>query len=504
MAEGVLPLTTIGIIIVLAIGLSILVRRIGLNPVLGYIFTGFLLGPFFLGFLHPEDALVVGFGELGLFILLFYLGLELSLKDFLKAGSASLGLALIDMTLSAGFGFALMQLFGYSFLFSVIVGFMLFCTSTAVVAKFAIDKGILHDPPSQLAVAILILQDFLGILLLVLVTSISASGSALELGLTALAFAVAAFYVVHHLSRAADAWLTSKGFGHTEVTLYAIGIGLIVATLGNLLHLSTALGAYFAGFALAETRAGEKIKKDVNFMRDFFLVFFFVSFGTTLFYDHLKGDIVIPAAQTMGLLVVLALVLVVLSEIAHSLAAALFGPLFGLTRFDSSTTALLLLPLGEFVVIIATAAREVLPGNETGLVSTLAFLIIAISVIAFQPAYDRIAWHRKIFGALPELFQVRQAPKTELAAHTPLSRRLLKEFGSNFLIVACLAYATVLLYYELPRLGLPLLYARQSTAILVFLLFAVLPFFKGLEALYRLLEHAFKQVHEPLSATPRD
>src|SRR3989338_6195372 len=98
------------------------------------------------------------------------------------------------MTLSAGFGFALMQLFGYSFLFSVIVGFMLFCTSTAVVAKFAIDKGILHDPPSQLAVAILILQDFLGILLLVLVTSISASGSALELGLTALPFAVAAFY----------------------------------------------------------------------------------------------------------------------------------------------------------------------------------------------------------------------------------------------------------------------------------------------------------------------
>ena len=499
MAEGVLPLTTIGIIIVLAIGLSVLVRKLGFNPVLGYIISGFLLGPFLLNFLHPEDALVVGFGELGLFILLFYLGLELSLKDFLKAGSASLGLALIDMTLSAGFGFALMQLFGYSPVFSLIVGFMLFCTSTAVVAKFAIDKGILHQPPVQLAVAILILQDFLGILLLVLVTSISASGSALELSVTALAFAIAAFYVVHHLSRAVEAWLMSKGFGHTEVTMYAIGVGLIVATLGGLLHLSTAFGAYFAGFALAETRAGEKIKKDVNFMRDFFLVFFFVSFGTTLFYDHLANAIVFPGIQIMGLLMVLAFLLVVFSELAHSLAAALFGPLFGLRRFDSSTTALLLLPLGEFVVIIATAAREVLPANETGLVSTLAFLLIAISVIAFQPAYDRIDLHRKLFARLPVLFQVREAQRSELAPHTPMTRKLLKEFATNALIVACLAYATVLLYYELPRFGLPLLYARQSTAVILFLVFAALPFFKGLEALQKLMTHSYREVQEPLA-----
>ncbi len=500
MTEGVLPLTTIGIIIVLAIGLNILVRKIGLNPVLGYIVSGFLLGPFFLNFLHPEDALVVGFGELGLFILLFYLGLELSLKDFLKAGSASLGLALIDMLLSAGFGFLLMQVFGYSFLFSVIVGFMLFCTSTAVVAKFAIDKGILHQPPVQLAVAILILQDFLGILLLVLVTSISASGSALELSVTALAFAIASFYVVHHLSKAVESWLTSRGYGHTEVTLYAIGVGLVVATLGSVMGLSTALGAYFAGFALAETKAGEKIKKDVNFMRDFFLLFFFVSFGTTLFYDHIQDQIVIPGLDTVGLLVVLALLLVGLGLLAHSLVTALFGPLFGLSREDSSTTAILLLPLGEFVVIIATAARAVLVGKETGLVSTLAFLLIATSIIAFQPIYDRMDLHRKLFGKLPVLFQVRELRRSELPQHTPHSKRLLKEFGLNFLIVVCLAYATVLLYYELPRFGLPLLYARQSTAVILFLAFATVPFFKGLEALQKLLMHSHRQVYDPLRA----
>ena len=299
MAAEVLPLTIIGIIIIIAIALSILVKKLNLNPVLGFIIAGFLLGPFALGFLHPTDALVVGFGEIGLFILLFYLGLELSLKDFIAAGSAAFGLALIDMAALIGLGFAITYLMGFSLLFSIIVGFMLFSTSTAIVAKFAIDRGIIKQYPVRLAISILILQDFLGILLLVFVTSLSATGSTAYLALTALVFAVAAFFAVYQLSQAVENWLTKNGFGHVEMSLYALGIGMVVATLGSVLGLSTALGAYFAGFALAETRAGHKIKSDINFLRDFFLVFFFVSFGTTIFFSKAANAIVLPSPETL-------------------------------------------------------------------------------------------------------------------------------------------------------------------------------------------------------------
>src|SRR3989344_2351986 len=133
----VLPLTTIGIIIVIAIVVSIAFKKSGQNPALGYIIAGFLLGPFLLGFLHPTDELVLGFGEMGLFILLFYLGLESSLKEFLAAGTTSFFLAILDIIASVFIGFVIASIFGFSPLFALFIGLMLFCTSTAIVGKFA-------------------------------------------------------------------------------------------------------------------------------------------------------------------------------------------------------------------------------------------------------------------------------------------------------------------------------------------------------------------------------
>ncbi len=487
MSAELLPLLPIGIIIILAIALSIIVKKLGQNPVLGYIAAGFVLGPAVLGFLHPHEPLVLGFGEMGLFILLFYLGLELSLKDFLEAGQAALGLGLIDMVLSAGFGFLLMFFLGYSFLFAIIIGMMLFCTSTAVVAKFAIDRGKLHDPSTQLAVSILILQDFLGILLLVLATSMSSEGgNALGLAMTALVFAVAAFFAVHYLSRIVEKWLTENGFGHTEITLYALGVGLIVAMLGSFLQLSTALGAYFAGFALAETRSGSKIKNDVQFLRDFFLVFFFVAFGTSIFFDTSANALLIPEIGTLLFFLGIAAVLGIGALVAHSISCSIFGPLFGLARKDSSNTAILLLPLGEFVVILATAAAVVLPAGENTIIATIAFMLIAVTVIMFQPIYNGIALHQSIVQRLPKPFKLKEKTRTKIVRHTPHSIRLLKKIAINSFVVLCFAAVTVLFYKQLPDFGVPIPHSRLVTAALVFLFFAFVPIMRSLKALEEL------------------
>ena len=495
-----LPLTVVGIIILAAIFISILAKKAGLNPVLGYILAGFLLGPFFLGFLQPTDPLMAGFAEIGLFILLFYLGLELSLKSFLKAGAATLGLAFIDMIASTGLGFLIMFLFGFSPLFSIIVGFMLFSTSTAIIAKFAIDKKLLHFPPAQLAISILILQDFLGILLLVFITSASVAGSAgFGLTLVALVFAVSSFFAVHYLSARVGKWLINNGYGHTEVTLYALGVGLVVATLGVLLGLSSALGAYFAGFALAETPSGTKIKDDVNFMRDFFLVFFFVAFGTTIFFDAAAKAIILPPLNQLLLLGGVALLLVIAAFIAHLVSTGVFGPLFGLSRHDSSITAILLLPLGEFVVIIATVASKVLKGPESGFVSVIGFMLIAISVIIFQPLYDRIDFVRNLTSKLPEFFKIKK-PVTRLKPHVPYTISLLKTIALNAFILLSFAAMAVLLYEQLPRFGVPIIYSRELTTFIVFGFFAALPFFRMVKALKRLTAYVIKGVGASLKS----
>ncbi|MFA5125852.1 MAG: cation:proton antiporter [archaeon] len=490
----ILPLTSIGIIMVIAIVLSILVKKSGQNAVIGYIIAGFILGPMVLNFLNPHDPLVVGFGELGLFILLFYLGLEMSLKDFLKAGSTSIGLAIIDMIASTGIGFIIAYFSGFSLLFSIVLGMMAFSTSTAVVAKFALDKGIIQYNAAKLAISILILQDFLGIVILVFLTSFSSptANNALGLGIAAIVFAVSAFFAVSKFSRIVEDWLTNNGFGHTEVTLFALGIGLIVATLGTILGLSMALGAYFAGFALAETKSGDKIKKDVGFLRDFMLVFFFVAFGTTLFFNNTTNTVQIPEINVLFFLLTVAGLIALGALLMHSTVTHLFGAKFGLSREDSTLMSIMLLPLGEFVIIIATSALPALSGTESTLLSPIAFMLILITVIIFQPLYDLRKLHEKIFGMLPSLF----APvpqKTIVQEHTPETMIQLKKFVGNLFIILCLAWVTVLLYNAIPRFNIPLLYSRQVTAFLIFCFFASFPFVLSMKALKKIIEHAVKK-----------
>ncbi len=495
----VLPLESIGIIIVLAIFFSIIIKKSGQNAVLGYILAGFILGPVVLNFLNPLNpemsGLINGFSELGLFILLFYLGLEMSLKDFLKAGSTSFGLAIIDMLASTGIGCIIALISGFSLIFSIVLGMMAFSTSTAIVAKFALDKGLIQHNAAKLAISILILQDFLGIVVLVFLTSFSSNVNTNPLGLAlaALVFAVSAFYVVSKLAKLIEAWLTNNGFGHTEVTLFSLGLGLIVATLGTMLGLSMALGAHFAGFALAETRSGEGIKKDVGFLRDFMLVFFFVAFGTTLFFNTTTKVVEIPEIGTLLFLLGIALSVAIGAILAHSLTTSLFGARFGLNKEDSTLVAIMLVPLGEFVIILATGALPALKGVESTLISPIAFMLILITVVLFQPIYNLRELHQKIFSKLPNLFAPTTPTVTQIQEHTPYTIEQLKKFGTNLFVILCLAWVTILLYDAIPRFNIPLIYSRQITTILIFIFFASFPAFSALKALKKLIEHASKE-----------
>ncbi|VVB98960.1 Glutathione-regulated potassium-efflux system protein KefB [uncultured archaeon] len=487
MVTETLPLTTIGIVIIIATVFSIFIRKLGQNEVIGFILAGFLLGPFAMNFLNPTDPLVTGFAELGLFVLLFYLGIELSLKEFLSAGKTIFGLAAIDMAITTGAGVAIMLLLGHSLLFAVIVGIMMFSTSTAIIGKFIINKGLMQNIAAKTALSILILQDFLGILLLVFVTSLSKeSGSVTGLAIASVVFAVSAFYAVFHLSKLVENWLKKNDFGHTEMTLYAIGVGLIVATLASILGLSTAIGAYFAGFALSETESGERVKKDVGFLRDFFLVFFFVGFGTALFYDYAAKAVVIPGLSELLGLMLFAGSLGVVAITAHSIAVRIFGPWFGVAGEDATLMSILLAPLGEFVVIIATVTIVVLKGAEAKLLGPLAFLLIIITLLIFQPLYNARQLHQKVFGLIPSM-QMAKPKKAEEKEESYVKKQA-KDAILNFFVVVCFAWITVILYEELPRFGVPIVYSREATAALLFVFFASVPFFKGARAVKRMLK----------------
>lgn len=468
----------IGIILLVGFILGVIFERLKQSQVLGYIVAGIILGPLVFGFVNPTQGLAKVFGDLGLFVILFYLGLELSLKGFVSTGIRAFLLALLDLSALGITGVAVMKLLGFSWFFSMIVGLMMFATSTAIVAKFSINNKLTKHLGARLALSILILQDFISVSLLIFLTSLGSSSGALNIGLISVAFIVASFTVIRKLSKYVEKWLQNNGFGHTETTVYAVSVGIIFSELASLLNVSPSLGAYFAGFALSETMAGTRIKKDLNFLREFFVLFFFVVFGSTLFYDSVAGKLIIPEFHTILGLVGIASLITLLMIIIHFTVFTYFGRKFNLNTENSSTAAILLTPLGEFAIIIAAASQTVLNSTEAQLVGPLAFLMVIVSLVTFKPLYS-LKEHHKRFS---EFLRGKQAEKLEdqekLLVHTPDNHKLLKHVFLNFLVIISLLAIGLNFFAITPKqiLGFP--YSTEIVYVILIIIFSSYSFIK--------------------------
>jgi hypothetical protein len=192
----------------------------------------------------------------------------------------------------------------------------------------------------------------------------------------------------------------------------------------------------------------------------------------------------------------MALLLVVSAFVSHLLAVSIFGPRFRISRQNAGTIAILLLPLGEFVIIIASVSSKILQGAESAYVSVLGFLLIAISLILFQPLYSGSGKIARIVRLIPEPFRMKTA--ATIRPHTPYTLSLAKKASVNAFVILCFAWMTILLYEQLPRFGVPILFSREVTAFIIFAFFAAVPFRNMLKALKRLMLIGMREVEQGL------
>lgn len=382
------PLVDLGIITLVALVFGIIASRLKQNACLGYILAGVVLGPLVLGYLVPGTGISSVFSDLGLIMILFYLGLELNLRRLREAGAVPFVLGAAHLAIAFFCGFAVSTLFGLPFFAAATAGAMITASSTVMVARFILDRGILKEHHARIALSILVLEDFFGIFVLVFLSSISAQKSLNVFVFNGLLFVIAMFYIVSKVSRQVLNFLHS--LGHSDkMVYYAIGIGVISAYVGSVLGLSTTIGAYFAGFALAETVYGDKIKRELGLFREFFLVFFFVTFGSTIFFDTVSSTAIIPTVSTLIPIVALALALSATYVIASLLAFFLVGSVLGLDRYTLAGVSTLMLPLGEFLVIIVTAAQPLLDKTVWVMLVSSGFLMILFTAPIGPMLYDR-------------------------------------------------------------------------------------------------------------------
>ncbi|MFK7793697.1 MAG: cation:proton antiporter [Devosiaceae bacterium] len=255
--------------LIIAFALGFGARAIGLPPMVGYLLAGFGLAAFGM----ESGALLDGIADLGITLMLFTIGLKISLKS-LRAPEI-LGVATIHMTTTIvvaslflmGFGALGLALFdGISWQTAALVAFAMSFSSTVFAVKVLEEKGEISSRHGRIAIGILVIQDIIAVVFMA--ASTGTVPSIFALGLVVLLFV-----------RKPLSWLANKA-GHGELLLL-FGFGMAIAgyALFELVGLKGDLGALIFGMLLANTEKASELNKALGAFKDVFLIGFFLSIG---------------------------------------------------------------------------------------------------------------------------------------------------------------------------------------------------------------------------------
>ena len=337
-----------------------------LPSLLGFLVAGVLVGPAGFGVVHDEEAITI-MAEIGVVLLMFTIGLEVSLAALARMAREVLGGGGLQIlaTALAFSGFA--TLAGLALSPAVAIGLLASASSTALVLRLLGDRGELGTDHGRLSLAILLAQDFavVGLMLVLPMLAsgdLSVSGIALGLGKgagVAAAIYIGARFVFPHILQRIVALRSREVF--LLITMSAV---FGTAVLADALGLSLALGAFVAGLVVSESDYAHQMFAEVLPFRDLFNGLFFASIG--LLIDPTV------VAENVPLLVFFVVAIVGVK------ALIVFGTarLLRIGLGSSVVAAVALAQLGEFGLVLAQQ------GATLGLVSAEHHsLIIATAVI---------------------------------------------------------------------------------------------------------------------------
>lgn len=384
-------LQNILLLLVLSVGAVAAFRTLKLPPILGYLLVGALMGEHALAFIkHSADLEFMG--EVGVVFLLFAIGLEFSLKQFMAMRTTIVGLGGLQVIISTAAGAGVLYYFGMAWEAALVAGGAMAMSSTAIVIKQLTDQAEMRAQHGQSALGILLFQDIAVVPFLVMVPVLAGSGGAADsswvqmlitVSSTTVSFVVMLMVghytlrpLFHYISRAQSIELFN-----ITVLLVALTAAWVTETLG----LSLALGAFLAGMLLSETEYKHQIESEIRPFRDILMGLFFITVGTRLDFTSL------PETWLPVLLLVLGLTL------GKAVLIAALTRLFGASKGVSLRTGLVLAQGGEFgfALLALALSNGVMTGPAAQ--TTLAAIVISMAISPFIIRYnDKIT--KKLFA----------------------------------------------------------------------------------------------------------
>ncbi|MEP0069591.1 cation:proton antiporter family protein [Pyruvatibacter sp.] len=378
-------------LLVLAAGVGFVGLLLRQPLIVSFIAVGVLAGPSVLNVAQSDEYIDL-LAELGIAILLFLVGLKLDLKLVRTLGPVALVTGLGQVAFTSAFGFLIALALGFDWVTSAYVGVALTFSSTIIIVKLLSDKREIDSLHGRIALGFLIVQDLVVVLAMIVLSAIG-QGQA-SAGADGGGFASAALVFVYgaalvglvllFVRYVATPLVTRMAAAPELLIAFAIGWAALLAAVGHYLGFGKELGGLLAGVSLASTPFREAIAARLAALRDFLLLFFFISLGAALDMTVLGESV--GAALVFSLFVLIGnplIVLVIMSTMGYR---ARTGFLAGLTVAQISEFSLIFMAMG---MTLGHVSQEGL-----GLVTLVGLITIAASTYMITYSHwlhDRLA-----------------------------------------------------------------------------------------------------------------
>jgi Kef-type K+ transport system membrane component KefB len=364
-----------------------LFERIHQPPVIGELLAGVLIGPFALGLIGTPDAgLVEAFhgdataaqeaidlvyhlvAELGIVVLLFFVGLETRLGDILKVGGRAGMVAVLGVAIPFALGYGLMgPILGHPPVESIFVGAAMVATSVGITARVLRDLGVIASTEARIILGAAVIDDILAMVILAVVAGLATTGSVSLLGVGVIAGQALLFTAFVALVGRGAVRRYGMRLEHLKMDGAPLAVSLLVmlglAALSAWIGLAAIIGAFLAGMVFAEAREHFELEHQTLPIYQFLVPFFFVLTGAQVDWRlFLDGGI-------MG---------IALAVTALALAGKVVGcglGVLGLGRRSAAIIGVGMAPRGEVGLIVASL------GLSLGAIPTQIFSVVVIMSI---------------------------------------------------------------------------------------------------------------------------
>ncbi len=370
MQDHIADLTGIAFITAVAVTFGFVLVRLRQPAIVGYILTGVVLGPTGFGLVSNTDSITL-LAELGVIMLLFLVGMELSLRVFATvaglATAITLGQIAVALAITGAFG----VLLGWPVKQIVLLGFIVAVSSTAVAIQMLEEVGELRTSMGRIAVGVLIAQDIAVVPMLIVVGSFGTDGGggwlAVKLGLAAvLLFALLRYLATRRGKFRLPFTEAIRGRGDI-VALASIAFCFGMAAITGALGLSAAFGAFLAGLVVAGSTLRAEAIAATHPIQSVLIVVFFLSIGLLIDLDYVVANLGTVVFFVLAVLAVKTVVNVALMRAVRQPWQKAFP------------AGLMIAQIGEFSFVLA--ATGLTNGAIDGNAYRLAIAVIAVSLL---------------------------------------------------------------------------------------------------------------------------